>query len=116
MAVTLNKAALEHARSLIKSGDFVADERDDWSEHAPSARTENSYIKEHEFADYGRWYLGVDKGAGEDTKARYSFPFGDFKKVHRCGVISLETRAAQFDHTSIARAAKQLLEAIDAAN
>ena len=58
----------------------------------------------------------MDKGAGEDTKERYSFPFGDIKKVHRCGVISLETRAAQFDHTSIARAAKELLEAIDAAN
>jgi hypothetical protein len=43
-----------------------------------------------------------------------SFPFGDFRKVHRCAVISLESRAAQHDHEDIRKAAKDLLEEIDA--
>jgi len=43
-----------------------------------------------------------------------SFPFGDFKKVHRCAVVSLESRAAQYDHHEIAKVAKDLLETIDA--
>ena len=38
---------------------------------------------------------------------------GDYSKVHRCAVISLESRAAQYDHADIAKAAKKLLELID---
>jgi hypothetical protein len=37
MAVTLNRRAYEHAKALIDEGRFVFDERDDWSEHQPSA-------------------------------------------------------------------------------
>ena len=62
---------------------------------------------------YGEWFLGVDDEKGEETKGRYSFPFGDFRKVHRCAVISLESRASQNDHDDIARATKNLLELID---
>lgn len=113
MAVKLNDKALSHARSLIKQGKVVHDERDDWSEHAPSAGKENSFIKSHGYGDYAQWHLGEDKQESEETKGRFSFPFGDFTKVHRCAVISLESRAAQFDHDDIAKAAKELLELID---
>ena len=114
MPVSLNEEAFRQAKALIKSGDVVRDERDDWSEHAPSAKKENAYIDAHGIDDFGRWHLGVDRGENEGTKERFSFPFGDLKKVHRCAVISLESRAAQYHHASIARAAKELLEAIDA--
>jgi hypothetical protein len=39
---------------------------------------------------------------------------GDFRRIHRCAVISLESRAAQHDHDEVARAAKRLLDKIDA--
>lgn len=113
MAVRLNQAALKHARSLVRDGKVVRDERDDWSEHAPNADDENSFIEEHGWTDYGRWHLGVDEDDDRDTKQRYSFPYGDFTKVHRCGVISLESRAGQYDHDAIRDAAKKLLELID---
>lgn len=45
--------------------------------------------------EYGQWYLGIDTEMGEETKGHYKFPYGDFRKVHRCGVISAESRAAQ---------------------
>ncbi|MET1042860.1 MAG: hypothetical protein ABWX59_01915 [Microbacteriaceae bacterium] len=114
MAVKLNKMALENATSLIKHGRATHDSRDDWSAHAPGADDENKFIDKHGYAEYSKWHLGVDDDKPDDTKGHYSFPFGDFKRVHRCAVISLESRAAQNDHDEIAKAAKGLLEQIDA--
>lgn len=113
MAVRLNDKALSHARGLVHDGKVVRDERDDWSEDAPSADDENRYIKREGFAEYSRWHLGTDADEDDETKGRYSFPFGDFHTVHRCAVISLESRAAQFGHADIEKAAKELLELID---
>jgi hypothetical protein len=113
VVVKLNKKALAHARKLIGDGAVVHDERDDWSEHAPSAREENTFLEDHDFADYALWHLGVDPEASAETKGRYSFPFGDFRKVHRCAVISAESRAGQYDHDDIEDALTSLLERID---
>lgn len=113
MAAKLNNKAFDHAKSLIRDGKVVRDERDDWSEHAPSTDKQNRYLDEHGFPEYSGWFLGVDETQSDETKGRYSFPFGDFKKIHRCAVISLESRAAQNDHDDIAKAAKDLLERID---
>jgi len=114
MTITLNTTAVGHARTLIEAGNVVRDERDDWSEAAPSADEENRFIEKHGWGEYAKWHLGVDSDESEETKGRYSFPFGDFTKVRRGGVISLESRAAQFDHDDIAKAAKKLLDLIDA--
>jgi hypothetical protein len=113
VAVKLNTKAFEHAKALIREGKVVHDERDDWSEHAPSTDKQNDYLEKHGFGDYSEWFLGVDDDKSEKTKGRYSFPFGDFSRAHRCAVISLESRAAQNDHDDIASAAKDLLERID---
>jgi hypothetical protein len=114
MATKLNRKALEHARSLVKKGKVERDVRDDWSEHAPSTDEENSFIDKHGFDEFSKWHLGVDAEKSEGTKGSVSFPFGDFRKVHRCAIISLESRAAQYDHDDISKAAKKLLEEIDA--
>ena len=37
----------------------------------------------------------------------------NLRRLHRCAVISLESRAAQTDHNEIARVAKRLLDQID---
>ena len=113
MAVILNRKALTHARELIKEGKVERDVRDDWSEHAPSADDENSFIDNHGFGDFAAWHMGRDDDKSDGTKGSVSFPFGDFKRVHRCAVISLESRAAQYGHTDIRDAAKKLLELID---
>ncbi len=114
MTVKLNQEALSHARSLIGHGKVVHDERDDWSEAAPTTDEENRYLKKHGYTEYSKWFLGVDNDMPEDTKGHYSFPYGDFNSVRRGGVISLESRAAQNDHDDITRATKELLELIDA--
>lgn len=113
MSVKLSSKALRHARKLIKDGKVERDVRDDWSEHAPSADDENAFIDKHGFGDFALWHLGHNDEKSDDTKGSVSFPFGDFKKIHRCAVISLESRAAQHGHDDIRDAAKKLLDLID---
>jgi hypothetical protein len=108
MAVKLNRRAYDHARSLVKERRVVIDDRDAWSEHRPSAQQENDFLAEHGFGEYARWYLGVEDSAAPDTKGHYKYPYGDFKDVHRCGVLSAESRAAQRDHEDIEKAAAHL--------
>jgi hypothetical protein len=116
MAVRLRTSSLEFAQRLVETGRFVFDERDAWSEHQPSARAENEFIDKHGLAEFANWFLGVDDSEPEDTKARYKFPYGDFRDVHRCAVLSAESRAGQYKHPEIQKAAAHLHGMIDAAH
>jgi hypothetical protein len=87
MAVKLSQRAFDHDKRLTQDGEYVIDERDEWSEHQPSAAEENAYIEKHGFGEYGLWYLGVDDEEDEDIKGHYKFPYGDFKRVHRCRAV-----------------------------
>jgi hypothetical protein len=108
MAVKLNETAFDHAKALIDEGAVVVDERDDWSEHQPSTEDENRFIERHGIREYARWYLGIDDQENEDNKGRYKFPYGDFAKVHRCAILAAESRAGQYKHVDIERAAAHL--------
>jgi hypothetical protein len=114
MSVKLHRTGNTHARELVERGKVVRDQRDAWSEHQPSAADENEFIRRQGLGEYGKWHLGVDVDEPTDTKAHYKFPYGDFTKVHRCAVISAESRAGQYKHLDIENAAKYLLEQIDA--
>jgi hypothetical protein len=113
MTVKLNKKGLSHARGLLRRNAITHDDRDDWSEHAPTADDENAFIDKHGMAEFAKWHLGENTEATEGTKGRYLFPYGDFAKLHRCAVISAESRAGQYDHPKIKKAFKQLLDGID---
>jgi hypothetical protein len=108
MVVTLNRRAYEHAKELISEGGFVFDERDAWSEHRPSAEEENEFIRLHGSAEYGKWYFGINDEKPEQTKGHYEFPYGDFKRVHRCGLLAAESRAGQYQHHDIENATAHL--------
>jgi hypothetical protein len=114
MTVTLHSAGARHARQLVKAGKAVFDERDAWSEDQPSTDEENAFIEKHGMAAYGVWHLGVDDEKPADTKAHYKFPYGDFERVHRCGLLAAESRAGQYKHFDIEREAAHLLGMLDA--
>jgi hypothetical protein len=114
MAVKLHSRAYDHAKELVSKGQVVIDERDAWSEHRPSAQQENEFIHQHGLEEYGKWYLGIDDEEPAHVKQRYKFPYGDFVKVHRCGVLSAESRAGQYKHLGIEFAAAHLHGVIDA--
>lgn len=111
MAMKLNKEALKHAKNLIKDGNYVTDT--DWSEAQPSPKEESDYLNSTDWDAYSQWFLGLDTEESKDEKGHYAFPYGDFEKVHRSGVIAAKQRAAQYDHTEIQKAADELLEMID---
>jgi hypothetical protein len=114
MAVKINHAGNLFMRRLIVAGKVVRDQRDDWSEHKPSTQDENAFIEKHGYAEYSRWHLGIDDNEPAGTKAHYKFPCGDFKNVHRCGVITAESRAGQYKYLDVESAAHRLHELIDA--
>jgi hypothetical protein len=114
MAVKLNKKAFEQAKTLVLEGKYVYDERDDWSEHRPSAKDENEFIRLHGLNEYAKWYLGINDEKPQDTKGAYEFPYGDFKNVHRCGLLAAESRAAQYKHHDIESAVAHLHGMIEA--
>src|SRR5260370_17685845 len=113
MAVKLNKSGFEYGKELIREGEVVHDERDPWSEHQPSAEDENNFIREHGWPAFGKWHLGIDDAHGENTKGRYKFPYGDFARVHRCGVLTAESRAGQYKHFDVENPAAQLHGILD---
>jgi hypothetical protein len=108
----LNKAAMRHAEQLIRDGKVDADT--DWSTAAPSAQDENKEIDSNGWDGFAQWHLAVNPDASEETKRRYAFPYGDFRKVNRAAVIHAKQRASQNDHDEIEQAADELLKKIDA--
>lgn len=108
MAIRLNRPAVEHARRLIAEGKHVIDDPRSWKEHRPTAADENRFIARRGYAAYSLWYLGIDDDARPETKRRYKFPYGDFKRVHRCGVMSAEFRAMEQGYDQIRDAAARL--------
>jgi hypothetical protein len=108
MTVKLNERAFDHARSLVMNGRFLFDDRDDWSEHRPSASQENEFIEQHGMDEYSRWYLGIDDEQDPGNKGHYKFPYGDFSRVHRCGLLAAESRAGQYKHYDIELAVAHL--------
>jgi hypothetical protein len=107
----VHKAAEKKARDLIDAGTY--DDDTEWSDAAPSADDENAEIEKHGYDGYGAWHLAVDPDASEDTKKRYAFPYGDFRKVNRAALIHAKQRAVQNDHDEIADAADRLLQRLD---
>jgi hypothetical protein len=113
MTTMLNKHSFAFAQDLVKNGKVVLDERDDWSQHQPSTRQENEFIEAHGWDEYANWHLGIDDEASEQTKARYKFPYGDFAKVHRCGVLAAEVRAGRQKYRDIEEATIRLRDMMD---
>jgi hypothetical protein len=110
--LALNKNAFAFAAQLIKEKHFIADGKGAWSEHRPSANEENEFIRLHGFGEYAKWHLGIDDRYPENTKSRYRFPYGDFKNVHRCGLLAAKARARQYGYTEIENAAAELEQAL----
>ena len=107
----VNKRALTRARQLIRSRQYVLDS--DWGEVQPKASDQNAFLRSHSWEEYAEWHLGVTEGAADETKARYAFVYGDFRRVHRTGLIACQYRAAEWRHKDIELAAHELLQLLD---
>ena len=96
---SLNDRAVARARRLIDARQYVLDS--DWGDVQPRADAENAYLESHSWEEYAEWHLGLTDGAAEETKARYGFVYGDFRRVHRTGLIACVYRAAEWRHKEV---------------
>jgi hypothetical protein len=108
----LNPEAVAHAEGLIDARQYVLDS--EWGDVQPKAAEQNAYLEKHSWDEYARWHLGLTGGAADETKARYAFTYGDFRRVHRTGLIACVYRAAEWRHKDIELAAHELLQLLDA--
>ena len=104
---SVNKRAVAKARGLIDARQYRMRSR--WAEVQPRAAEQNAFLKAHGWAEYASWHLALTDGAPDETKARYAFVFGDFRRLHRMGLIACYYRAAEWEHTEVMRAAHNLL-------
>ena len=109
---TLNRAAVARARKLIDAHQYVLDS--EWGEVQPRAGDENAYLESHSWNAYAEWFLGLTEGATDETKSRYAFVYGDFRRLHRSGLIACQYRAAEWRHKDVELAAHDLLQHLDA--
>jgi hypothetical protein len=107
----VNEVAVEKARELIDARQYVL--RSNWSDVQPRAADQDEYLERHGWDDYAEWHLGLTDGAPPETKGRYAFVFGDFRRLHRMGIISCVYRAAEWYHKDIELAAHDLLQHLD---
>jgi hypothetical protein len=102
---------VRHAQRLIESRQYVLSS--DWGDVQPRADDENAFLSKHSWDEYAAWHLGLTEGASDDTKTRYAFVYGDFRRIHRSGLIACHYRAAEWRHKEIELAAHELLQVLD---
>jgi len=108
---SVNKDAVARARQLIDSRQYVL--TSDWGDVQPGAGEQNAYLKSHSWDEYAQWHLGLTEDASDHTKARYAFVYGDFRRIHRMGLIACQYRAAEWRHKEVELAAHELLQRLD---
>ena len=107
----VNPEAVARCRDLIEAKQYVLDS--DWGDVQPNAAAQNAFLESHDWDDYAAWHLGLTGGAKDGTKARYAFVYGDFRRVHRSGLIACVYRAAEWRHKQVELAAHELLQRLD---
>jgi hypothetical protein len=109
---SVNPRAVQKAQQLIDARQYVVES--DWGSVQPRAADQNDFLTNHSWAEYEAWHLGLTDGAADETKARYAFVYGDFRRLHRMGIIACLYRAAEWRHKEIELAAHDLLQRLDA--
>jgi hypothetical protein len=109
---SVNKRAVARAEQLIRGRQYVL--RSDWGDVQPAAKDKNAFLESHSWEEYAEWHLGLTEGVADETKARYAFVYGDFRRVHRTGLIACQYRAAEWRHKQVELAAHDLLQLLDA--
>lgn len=107
----VNPDAVAKARALIAARQYVLDS--DWGEVQPNAEEGNDVLERHGWEVYAAWHLGLTVGANDETKARHAFVYGDYRRVHRSGLIACVYRAAEWRHKQVELAAHELLQELD---
>jgi hypothetical protein len=72
----VNESALAKARRLIRGRQYVLN-----SDVQPNAAAENAFLASHSWSEYGEWHLRLTERVADETKGRYAFVYGDFRRL-----------------------------------
>ena len=106
----LNLVGESYAHSLIAAGKI--DKTSPWAFDANDGNTLLGKSGD-DWAAYGQVHLGLDRAAGDKTKARYKYPFAKGGMLYRSGLLAIRARAGQQTDGAIAKAAAALLDSVD---
>ena len=107
----VNRRSVAKARALIDAHRYRVRSR--WADVQPGAEEENAFLATHTWDEYASWHLALTDGVADETKGRYAFVFGDFRRVHRMALVACYYRAAEWEHAEVMRAAHRLLLHLD---
>ncbi len=108
---SVNPGAVARARRLIDAISTDSTATGATSNPPPTTRTASWSHTRGTSTPSG---ISVSPRAPNDhTKARYGFVYGDFRRVHRMGLIACRFRAAEWQHKEVEIAAHELLQRLD---
>lgn len=110
----LNPVGIAHAKSLIDQGQYRLNTP--WRTIQPSEAAARKFLDQHGAADYARWYLAVDPAQPADSPEHYLLPLGDFKSIHRSGVVAARDRADREGAVELRQAVEDILDLFDRLN
>lgn len=100
----LNRAGLEHALALMMTGDWALNTV--WATNQPTA----AQLAARSADEIAQWHLAIN------DDGTYALPVGDFRRVHRSGVIAAKRAAETAQHAEIVAAADEILDLFDRLN
>lgn len=108
--INLNSSGRRNAAAKISAGSY--DVNSSWSF---SAADGNAILGDPpDWAEYGRWHLGVRPDEDRETKAAWAYPFGKGGRVYRKALVAIRSRSSQQGDDAVFAAAGNLIDAIDA--
>ena len=107
----VNERAAARARELIDGRQYVLDS--DWGEGQPEPRPRTPTSRGTPGRSTPPGTSGSPWAPNDETKARYAFVYGDFRRVHRTGLIACVYRASEWRHKAVELAAHDLLQQLD---
>jgi hypothetical protein len=76
----------------------------------PRAADENAFLESHSWDEYSSWHLGLTDGATDEDQGALRVRHGDFRRLHRMGLIACHYRAAEWRHKEIELVCHDLLQ------
>ena len=110
MALELNAAGVVFAEKMIEDGNYRINTM--WRESQPSERAQADLLARG-WDEASKWYLAMDPDTPEGSPQRLRYPVGDFKNIHRSGLIAARDAARKQGDDTIGDAAEELLFLFD---
>lgn len=111
MGTSLNSAGEKYLNALV--ADSAIDSTSSWSFGGDDG---NKLLGAdgNDWANYGKYFLGIDSGAAGNTKDHYKYPFGKDGKVFKSALDAIRSRASQEGAETVFAAAGAALDKINA--